>query len=134
MVLCFFFIILWLGQKFFTSHSPQWRENRMLLLIFSWCNNENYIIIYSVSRQGYDAESFSVPLWAIFFLCSVGDVEFLLKVGATIILWILNIMIEKSVINVLMSYRHTLSVSALLCTENLLCEICHSIWKLHFQN
>jgi len=68
-----------------------------------------------------------VPLSKLFFLRGLGDVEFLPIGVTTITLRILAIMIEKSVINILMSYRQTLIVFPLLCTENLLCEFNNSI-------
>jgi hypothetical protein len=115
-------------------HSPQWHENSMLLLIFSWSNYHNFNLFFTEYQGKAMMQNPCVPLRKLFFLHGLEDVEFLLKGGTTITLWILAIMTEKWVINVLMSYRQTSIVSALLCTENLHCEFNHSILKPHFQN
>lgn len=125
--LCFF--ISWLRQSFFTSivHSG------MRIACCYWFSIELIIRTLIYSLQSIKARLLCIIMVSIlakFFFY----VEFLLIGGTTITLWILAIMIEKSVINILMSYRQTLIVSPLLCTENLLCEFNNSIWKPHFQN
>lgn len=127
------FFISWLRQSFFTPivHCG------MRIACCYW-----FLVDLIIRNLIYSLQSIKARLWCriivsllanFFILRGLGDVVPLIG-GTTITLWILTIMIEKSVINVLMSYRQTLIVSPLLCTENLLCEFNNSTWKPHFQN
>jgi hypothetical protein len=131
--LCFF-LISWLTQSFFTPivHSG------MRTACCYW-----FLVHLIIRTLIYSLQSIKARLWCriivslvanFSYLCGLVDVEFLFKGGTAITLWILAIMIEKSVINIFMSYRQTLIVCALLCTENLLWEFNRSVWKPHFQN
>jgi len=77
-------------------HSPQWHENSMLLLIFSWSNNQNFNLFFTEYQGKAMMQDHCVPLSKLFFLRGLCEVEFLLIGGITITLQILAIMIEKS--------------------------------------
>jgi hypothetical protein len=99
-VLFMVFFILWLRQNFFSSIVHSGVRIACCFFILNWSNNQHFSLFFTEYQGSAMMQNHCVPLSKI-LLNVLHDVEFLLKVGTTITLWILAIMIEKSVINVL---------------------------------
>jgi len=64
--LCFFYFMAQTELLYF--HSPQWHENSMLLLIFSWSKWQNFNLFFTEYQSKAMMQNHCIPLSNFFFV------------------------------------------------------------------